>query len=283
MELFFGGWGVAYTHTPHTHTHTHAHTRTHTLTHTHTHAHTHTNTHILSIWLQRNLFCQLATRDEQLYRSLASLREMGEQELEELQLPFTVTRGELTGHEEVELLRGGAEMQVTKRNLPVFLVYVGDFYLNRDIDAATSALRGGLHVAVKREWLQLFGPSELQMLLSGTQADIDIDDLKRNTVLHGDYTAQHPTVVLFWRVVEEMSAEDRALLLRFVTSCPRPPLQGFAHLNPQFAIRNALDAARLPSASTCVNLLKLPPYDTLETMRDKLLTAIRSKSGFHLS
>jgi ubiquitin-protein ligase E3 C len=33
---------------------------------------------------------------------------------------------------------------------------------------------------------------------------------------------------------------------------------GFKELNPKFALRDAgLDAARLPTASTCVNLLKV--------------------------
>jgi hypothetical protein len=40
---------------------------------------------------------------------------------------------------------------------------------------------------------------------------------------------------------------------------------------------------RLPSAATCMNLLKLPQYDSIETLKEKLLYAIRSNSGFELS
>ena len=36
---------------------------------------------------------------------------------------------------------------------------------------------------------------------------------------------------------------------------------GFGHLNPKFGIRsNGSDTDRLPSASSCFNLLKLPEY-----------------------
>lgn len=40
---------------------------------------------------------------------------------------------------------------------------------------------------------------------------------------------------------------------------------------------------RLPTAATCMNLLKLPPYKTLEEVQSKLLYAIREVAGFDLS
>jgi hypothetical protein len=43
------------------------------------------------------------------------------------------------------------------------------------------------------------------------------------------------------------------------------------------------DIQRLPTASTCFNMLKLPPYPTKENLKDKLLKAIRSGAGFDFS
>ena len=40
---------------------------------------------------------------------------------------------------------------------------------------------------------------------------------------------------------------------------------------------------RLPSSSTCINLLKMPPYKSTELLRSKLLFAIRNVAGFDLS
>ncbi len=40
---------------------------------------------------------------------------------------------------------------------------------------------------------------------------------------------------------------------------------------------------RLPSSSTCINLLKLPPYQSAEAVRSKLLFAIKNVAGFDLS
>lgn len=60
------------------------------------------------------------------------------------------------------------------------------------------------------------------------------------------------------KVVGSFTEEQKRALLRFVTSCSRPPLLGFKELVPNFSIRDAgSDELRLPTASTCVNLLKV--------------------------
>jgi ubiquitin-protein ligase E3 C len=61
-------------------------------------------------------------------------------------------------------------------------------------------------------------------------------------------------------------------------------LLGFGTLNPRFSIRDAgADQQRLPSTSTCVNLLKLPMYRDEELMKEKLLYSVFSGAGFDLS
>lgn len=41
--------------------------------------------------------------------------------------------------------------------------------------------------------------------------------------------------------------------------------------------------SRLPMASACFNQFKLPIYDTIEELREKVLYALQSKSGFELT
>lgn len=61
----------------------------------------------------------------------------------------------------------------------------------------------------------------------------------------------------------------------------RPPTQ---ELYPVFCIHNGgTDLERLPTASTCMNLLKLPEFCDQNLMRNKLLYAIESSAGFELS
>jgi ubiquitin-protein ligase E3 C len=126
----------------------------------------------------------------------------------------------------------------------------------------------------------MFNQQELKILVGGAEEPIDTDDLRSHAVYGGLYDENHPTIQLFWRVVKSLDVEKRRMLLRFVTSCARPPLlyvkaqylllrcivfrltcifhSGFRELRPKFAIRDAgTDTSRLPTASTCVNLLKV--------------------------
>lgn len=122
----------------------------------------------------------------------------------------------------------------------------------------------------------------------------------------------------FWDILQnEFSNEELGLLLKFVTSCSKPPLLGFTHLQPPFTIRcvevgedvddgdtigslirgffaissnlrigtgrKSDSITRLPTSSTCFNLLKLPNYQKKSTLREKLRYAINSNTGFELS
>jgi hypothetical protein len=91
------------------------------------------------------------------------------------------------------------------------------------------------------------------------------------------------------QVVAEFTAEQQSQLLKFVTACSRAPLLGFKYLEPGLSIQMAgstLDphaSDRLPTAATCMNLLKLPPYRSAHQIRDKLLYAAKNAGGFDLS
>lgn len=107
----------------------------------------------------------------------------------------------------------------------------------------------------------------------------------------GGYNDFSPTVRDFWAVVGEFSREERGLLLKFVTSCSKPPLLGFAHMQPQFTIQcvsaegsempsvlaflgmGRRETGRLPTSATCFNLLKLPNFKSKKLLRDKLCKA----------
>jgi E3 ubiquitin-protein ligase HUWE1 len=84
-----------------------------------------------------------------------------------------------------------------------------------------------------------------------------------------------------FKVVERLSKEERALLLKFATGSARVPLGGFEHLKgltdaQKFTVRLWTgDKTSLPRASTCFNCLYLPAYGSYEILEAKLLSAIR--------
>ncbi|CAI7575329.1 unnamed protein product [Penicillium bialowiezense] len=231
--------------------------------------------------------------DEGLYQGLLQLKNYPG-DVEDFALDFTVnnTIPMPSGRHRtstVELKPNGSQTAVTNKNRLVYISYMARYRLQLQPSMQTNAFLQGLGQMIQPAWLSMFNQSELQTLVSGDKADIDVEDLRRNTLYGGVYVIgddnmEHPTIALFWQVMHQMNNEERQKVIRFVTSTPRAPLLGFSHLHPRFSIRDSSeDQERLPSTSTCVNLLKLPRYSDAETLRTKLLYAVSSGAGFDLS
>lgn len=217
--------------------------------------------------------------------------------VEDFSLNFTVTDTISTLHAGSgatrtitrELKPNGANIPVTNENRLVYISYIARHRLQVQPRLQTSAFLRGLGSIIQPSWLSMFNQSELQTLVGGDSSEIDVTDLQKNTIYGGVYTIgddgeEHPSVRLFWDVMRSFSDADRRKVLKFVTSTPRAPLLGFSQLNPRFSIRDAgADQDRLPSTSTCVNLLKLPRFSNEKILREKLLYAVNSGAGFDLS
>jgi hypothetical protein len=66
------------------------------------------------------------------------------------------------------------------------------------------------------------------MLISGASQRLDVNELKKYTKYIGGFSGSSSTIKNFWAMVEkEFSDDEQGKLLKFVTSCPRPPLMGF--------------------------------------------------------
>ncbi|KAF9427442.1 hypothetical protein BGZ94_004884 [Podila epigama] len=231
---------------------------------------------------QVNYLDDLPSLDPELYRGLMFLKNY-EGNVEDLSLFFTVDDQEMGTTITRELIPNGSEIAVTRENRIRYIYLTAHYRLNTQINRQCRAFFRGLSDLIDPKWLWMFNEQELQVMLGGAQTPISLDDLKKN-VVYSNYEPSDPTIQFFWSVVEEMTEEDRRLLIKFVTSCSRPPLLGFAELNPKLCIRHAgVEEGRLPTSSTCMNLLKLPAFSTRERLKEKLLYAIHSEAGFDLS
>lgn len=230
----------------------------------------------------KNSINDLKFLDRDLYQNLNKLLEMSEEQIQQLDLDFTINE-----HVDSDTLQydlqppHGETIKVTSSNRLNYIHQIANFKLNQSLHIQTKYFLEGLFELINATWLNMFDPYELQMLISGGN-DVNIKDWKEN-VLYGGYFDDDVTVVLFWQVVEEMSPQERCDLIKFVTSVSRAPLLGFGALSPKFGIHNSGPSNRLPTASTCVNLLKLPDYKDKDVIRQKLLYSISANSGFDLS
>lgn len=251
---------------------------------------------------------ELPSLDADLYRSLTCIKHY-EGEVGELALTFSLDEdcmGQLVTH---ELVPGGRAVAVTNANKISYMHLVAHFRMHSQIQEQAGAFLRGFRALVSPDWLALFSTPELQRLIAGDNAPVDLHDLRRHTKYFGGFHSGHRLVNWLWDILErDFSSEEHHLFLKFVTSCSKPPLLGFAHLEPPFSIRcvevsddqdtgDTIGSVirgfftirkrdpvnRLPTSSTCFNLLKLPNYQRKSTLRDKLRYAITSNTGFELS
>jgi len=227
-----------------------------------------------------NRIHDLQSLDPEVYKHLMAIKSIPDPE--DLCLNFQVA----TETGVVALKYNGENLTVTKENTYEYISRMAHFLLNVQFAPQTKAFARGFSDMIPARWLQIFSPRELQLVIGGDDQGYDVDDLRKHSTYGGGYHPSQGYVNDFWEVVGEFNPEQKAQLLHFITSCPRPPLQGFGALNPPICIHRVQitrDIDRLPTASTCVNLLKLPQYSNKDVLRTKLLYSITQAAGFELS
>lgn len=251
---------------------------------------------------------ELPSLDSEFYKNLTSIKRY-DGDVSDLGLTLSYDEevmGQLVCH---ELIPGGKTMSVTNENKISYIHLMAHFRMHTQIKEQTAAFIRGFRSIINPEWLHMFSTPEVQRLISGDNAEIDLDDLKKHTVYYGGFHSSHRVILWLWDILSsDFSPEERAMFLKFVTSCSRPPLLGFAYLKPPFSIRcvevsddqdtgdtlgsvlrgfftirKKEPGGRLPTSSTCFNLLKLPNYSKKSILRDKLRYAISMNTGFELS
>ena len=228
----------------------------------------------------------LSTMDPQLYHNLMFLKAY-EGDAADLCLTFTVVNDDFGSSEEIPLIPNGTTVEVTNSNKQRYIGLVAKYYVCDRIRQQSEAFTRGLWEVIDSSWLRLFDPNELQVLISGSsEGKLDVADLRAHTRYVGGYTSLDVNVLRFWNVASKLSSKQQRDLLRFVTSCERPPPLGFGSMNPPFTIQRIAighNEDKLPSASTCFNTLKLPTYPSEKVLREKLIYAIESGAGFELT
>ncbi|XP_021017614.1 ubiquitin-protein ligase E3B [Mus caroli] len=251
---------------------------------------------------------ELPSLDSEFYKNLTSIKRY-DGDIADLGLTLSYDEdvmGQLVCH---ELVPGGKTIPVTDENKISYIHLMAHFRMHTQIKNQTAALISGFRSIIKPEWIRMFSTPELQRLISGDNAEIDLEDLKKHTVYYGGFHGSHRVIIWLWDILaSDFTPEERAMFLKFVTSCSRPPLLGFAYLKPPFSIRcvevsddqdtgdtlgsvlrgfftirKREPGGRLPTSSTCFNLLKLPNYSKKSVLREKLRYAISMNTGFELS
>ncbi|XP_072334953.1 ubiquitin-protein ligase E3B isoform X1 [Scyliorhinus torazame] len=251
---------------------------------------------------------ELPSLDSEFYKNLTSIKRY-DGDIGDLGLTLSYDEdvmGQLVCH---ELVPGGKTIGVTNENKISYIHLMAHFRMHTQVKDQTIAFIRGFRSIINPEWLRMFSTPEVQRLIAGDNAEIDLEDLKKHTVYYGGFHGSHRVITWLWDIMaRDFTSDERAMFLKFVTSCSRPPLLGFAYLKPPFSIRcvevsddqdtgdtlgsvlrgfftirKKEPGGRLPTSSTCFNLLKLPNYSKKSILREKLRYAISMNTGFELS
>ncbi|XP_069682480.1 E3 ubiquitin-protein ligase Nedd-4 isoform X2 [Periplaneta americana] len=219
--------------------------------------------------------------DSEYYNSLLWIKENDPSELE---LTFCVDEESFGHFSQRELKPDGANIPLTNENKDEYISLVIQWRFVSRVQDQMNAFLDGFNGLVPLTLVKIFDEHELELLMCGIQ-NIDVKDWKQNTLYKGDYHPNHITVQWFWRVVLSFNNEMRARLLQFVTGTSRVPMNGFKELygsnGPQlFTIEKWGLPENYPRAHTCFNRLDLPPYESYQQLRDKLIKAIEGSQGF---
>lgn len=224
--------------------------------------------------------------DDQVYRNLEGLQDI--EDVSMLYLDFTVNEDQLGSTTEVNLIPNGAEINVDKKNLNMYLDSQLKYRLMTRIKGQLEEILRGFYEVVPEPFLSVFNFQELELLLHGMPV-IDMDDWILNSDYTGDFNGKpnHQVVLWFWETVRGYPDENKAKLLQFVTGTCGVPSMGFAYLqgNDQnirrFTIHGDKNLQIFPRSHTCFNRIDMPLYKTKAELQKWLTMAISAEStGF---
>lgn len=227
-------------------------------------------------------FSELEMVDEEYYNSLKQLQSMADNgdDISMLYATFSATEEDfLGGKNEIELVPGGADIEVTNDNFPEYLEACLKYRLLDRVKPQLTELLLGFFDVIPEPILTIFDFQELELLLCGLPK-IDVNDWRINTE-YQNLEPEDPVCQWFWEVVREYDEEMKARLLRFATASPGVPPQGFESLQGndgavrKFTIQGVYRSPlALPQTHTCFNRIDLPLYPTKAILKDKLTEAV---------
>ncbi|KAK0404585.1 hypothetical protein QR680_017525 [Steinernema hermaphroditum] len=225
--------------------------------------------------------------DEVFYRSLREMSLTEDQDFEYLEQYFT-----LPGDESFELLKGGRNKAVNKANVNKFIQLVVYWKLIEGVRKEMEAVRRGFNSVVDPSLLRIFDESEMDELFCGcsernNEKIWNVATLQQSIKPDHGYSHDSPQVQWLIKMLLSFSTDQRRNFLQFATGSTRLPFGGFRSLNPPLKVVKKTVAyascdSELPSAMTCYNYLKVPPYSSYEVFVERFSVALQCL-GFHLT
>eukprot|EP01130_Rhizamoeba_saxonica_P013237 TRINITY_DN5622_c0_g1_i2.p1 TRINITY_DN5622_c0_g1~~TRINITY_DN5622_c0_g1_i2.p1 ORF type:complete len:738 (+),score=157.21 TRINITY_DN5622_c0_g1_i2:447-2660(+) len=202
----------------------------------------------------------------------------------DLELTFSTIDKSFGTTKSIPLIEGGEDILVTEENKSEFLEMYVQFMFAKGIQQQVHHFLRGFHSIIPEDWIGVFNIFEMQLVISGMPT-VDIQDWKQNTIYNG-FDETNDVILWFWEWVDTLTIDEIAQLLLFVTGSSRVPLGGFSELpgmdGPTRFTITLIPGVELclPKSSTCLNILKLPLFESREILIKYCSMAIKQSTGF---
>jgi hypothetical protein len=179
-------------------------------------------------------FSDLEMVDEEYFSNLKSLETMNRngEDISMLCLDFTTTQEIMDTKEQIELVKDGADIEVTNDNFPEYMEASLKYRMLDRVKPQLNELLLGFFDVIPEPLLTVFDFQEIELLMCGLP-EIDMDDWMEHTEYSGEYDrigVEHQACRWFWEVVSDFDQETKARLLQFVTGTSGVPSRGFGVL-----------------------------------------------------
>lgn len=195
--------------------------------------------------------------------------------------PFVIT----IEKRDFEIVKNGQEVFVTLENYPIFKKAIEDFICGKYVKKKIDAFVDGFSEVLDPMFLKMFTGKEMVQILNGNRELLTAQSLSQFIQCEDGYDNDSTQIRDLIDIVSNFDRDHQHFFIQFVTGSPFLPFGGLAALDHPLKIVKKVESEKsLPSASTCINKLKLPPYPSKEIMREKLIMAItEGRDSFDLT
>jgi hypothetical protein len=172
-------------------------------------------------------FEDLKNIDTFLYSSLISMKNMSPEDLDALEVYYSIQRTNDSGEVITEeLIPDGDTIKVTDVN--DYIEKRINFLVNK-AKVLIKHIQEGLFGFIPQNVLKSLNSSELELLICGPPF-IDVNDWKDNTIYIGDLGKKKKLTKWFWDEIYKLSQDNMRKFLQFSTGTSRVPINGFKNL-----------------------------------------------------
>ncbi|KAI3698194.1 hypothetical protein L6452_31306 [Arctium lappa] len=251
----------------------------------------------VGIVFDRSFFLQLAGKnvsledikdaDPFLYSSCRQILDMDPLAVDQdaLGLTFVWDIDELGSMKVAELCPGGKNMIVNSRNRKAYVdLLIHHCFVASVAEQISHFARGFSDIIGEEKNMKTFFNSlaleDFDRMLHGSESDISVVDWKAHTDYKG-YLETDPQIYWFWKLVENLTAKQRKILLFFWISMKYLPVEGFGGLTSRLYIYKSNESIdHLPSSHTCFYQICLPAYPSMAMMKNRLDVITQDHVGY---